>query len=233
MDETIGVLAAAIAFLGTHFALSHPLRKPIVDRIGERTFLGLYSLVAAITLGWLVLAYLAAPRQPLWWAVAEWVWALASLIMLAASILLVGSLFGNPALPKPGAAKAAPAEARGVFAITRHPMMWAFALWGVAHIAVFPTTANLILSGAVIVLALAGAALQDLKKMELQPEIWEEWEDRTSYWPYGAEAVDKSGFAATWPGWGVTIGGVLLWLVATWAHLPLAGMEAGLWHWVR
>lgn len=233
MDGTKWVLAAAIAFLGTHFALSHPLRKPIAGRIGERAFLGLYSLVAVVTLGWLVIAYRAAPRQELWWPIAEWVWAIASLVTLVASILLVGSLFGNPALPGPRAAKAAPVVARGVFAITRHPMMWAIALWGAAHIAVFPTSPNIILSGSIIVLALGGAALQDLKKLELQPEIWEAWEEETSFWPYGAEAVDKAGFAATWPGWGVTIGGVLLWLAATWAHLPLAGLEAGVWHWVR
>jgi uncharacterized membrane protein len=233
MDGTIWVLAAAVAFLGTHYALSHPLRKPIVDRIGEWAFFGLYSLVAALTLGWLVWAYLAAPAQALWWPVAEWLWGLASLITLAASILLVGSLIGNPAFPNPGAAKRAPAEVRGVFAITRHPMMWAFALWGVAHIAVYPTPANVILSGAIILLALGGAALQDLKKQELQPEIWEDWRDRTSYWPYGTEALDRTTFAETWPGWGVMIGGVLLWLAATWAHMPLAGMAAGVWQWVR
>jgi hypothetical protein len=38
------VTAAAAAFVGTHFLLSHPLRGGIVGRIGERGFLLAYSL---------------------------------------------------------------------------------------------------------------------------------------------------------------------------------------------
>ena len=26
-------------------------------------------------------------------------------------------------------------------------------------------------------------------------------------------------------------GGVAIWLAATWAHLPIAGVAAGVWHW--
>ncbi len=37
--------------------LSHPLRKSIVATVGEGAFPGIYSLIAAVTLGWLVLAY--------------------------------------------------------------------------------------------------------------------------------------------------------------------------------
>jgi hypothetical protein len=38
------VAAAAAAFVGTHFLLSHPLRKPIVDTVGSAAFLYLASL---------------------------------------------------------------------------------------------------------------------------------------------------------------------------------------------
>ena len=222
------VLAAAIAFLGTHFLLSHPLRAPIVGRIGEGAFLGLYSLVAAATLGWLVFAYRAVgPEQP-WWEVGDGLWALATIIMLVASVLLIGSLIGNPALPGP--VSAAPAEAKGVFAITRHPMMWSFALWGVAHILVFPTLANMIVAKAIILLALVGAALQDRKKEKLQPERWRGWEAKTSYWPFAAIASGRARFGGFRPhDWA---GGIVLWLAATWAHEPLAVIPAGIWRWI-
>jgi len=59
------VAAAAAAFVGTHFLLEHPLRKPIVDTVGSAAFLGIYSAVAAATLGWLALAYVAAPAGTL------------------------------------------------------------------------------------------------------------------------------------------------------------------------
>lgn len=228
------VLAAAIAFVGTHFLLSHPLRAPIAGRIGEGPFLGLYALVAAITLGWLAFAYRAVgPEQPLW-PVEDDHWIIATVLMLAASVFLIGSLLGNPALPNPGpnpgTPGALPDEARGVFAVTRHPMMWSFALWGVSHILVFPTPSNLILCGAIILLALVGAALQDRKKEALQPERWRAWEAKTSYWPYAAVVAGRARLGGYRPH--DIIGGLVLWLGATWAHTPLAGRPAGIWRWI-
>ena len=51
-------------------------------------------------------------------------------------------------------------------------MMWAFALWGICHIAVYPVAANIIVAAAIIILALVRAALQDRKKEALQPDTW-------------------------------------------------------------
>ena len=226
--ETGNVLAAAVAFVGSHFLLSHPLRTPVVRRIGEGGFQALYSVVAAITLLWLALAYKAAPATESLWPVGDGLWAIATAVMLVASILLMGSLIRNPALP--GAKPAAPGEARGVFAVTRHPMMWAFALWGLCHILVYPLAANIVVAIAIIVLALVGAMLQDRKKEQLQPETWPAWEARTSFWPFAAIAAGRARFggfgAHTW------LGGVIVWLAATWAHIPLAGWPAGIWRWI-
>jgi len=220
------LLAAALAFVGSHFLLSHPLRRAIVGRIGEGPFLGLYSLVAAATLAWLVIAYRATPEQPPLWPVGDALWAVGTVVMLIGSILFVGSLLGNPALPDPtGAARAVP-HARGVFTITRHPMMWGFALWGVVHIVVFPTPANIVLSVAIMILALVGAHLQDRKKARLQPDFWPAWQARTSYWPFAGPAR-IGGFRGH-----DLAGGVALWLAATWAHIPLAGWAAGIWRWI-
>lgn len=224
------VLIAATAFVGTHFLLSHPLRAPLVARMGEKGFLGLYSLVAAVTLIWTIIAYRAAPVTPMLWPVGDALWAVATVIMLVASILLLGSLVGNPAMPHPDGPTMVPANAKGVFAITRHPMMWAFALWGLAHIVVYPVTANIILSGAIILLSLVGAALQDRKKEQLTPAAWQHWESRTSYWPFAAILAGRARFGQF--GIHALAGGLLLWLVATWAHKPLAGWSAGIWRWL-
>lgn len=222
------ILAAAIAFVGTHFLLSHPLRAPVVGRIGERGFLVLYSLVAFATLIWLALAYRAAPPAPLLWPAGNALWAVASVVMLAASVLLMGSLIRNPALPM--AAAGAVPEARGVFAITRHPMMWAFALWGAAHILVYPDPSNIVVSVAIIVLALVGAAMQDRKKQALQPDFWRGWEARTSYWPFAAIGAGRARFGGF--GMHALAGGLVIWLAATWAHIPLSGWRAGIWYWL-
>lgn len=216
--------------MGSHFALSHPLRAPVVRAVGERGFLLLYSLVAFATLGWLAHAYQTAPAEPLWWGQGDLLWAVASVVMLAASVLLIGSLLGNPAFPSGGKPAVAPAEACGVYAVTRHPMMWAFALWAPVHVAVYPIAANAVLAGAIAVLALVGAALQDRKKQRLQPDVWPAWEARTSFIPFGAIVQGRArlgGFRAH-----DLAGGVVLWLAATWAHGPLAGWAAGIWRWI-
>lgn len=224
------VLAATVAFVGTHFVMSHPLRAPLVGVLGERGFMGIYSLVSLVTLGWVVFAYRAAPPTAALWSVGDATWALVTIVMLIASVLLMGSLIGNPALPDPGGKPAAPAAARGVFAITRHPMMWAFALWGLCHIAVYPMAANIIVAAGIVVLALVGAALQDRKKERLQSETWPAWEAKTSYWPFAAIASRRARFGGFRPhDW---LGGIVIWLVATWAHLPIAGWAAGIWRWI-
>ena len=231
MTGIVWVLAAAAAFVGSHFLLSHPLRRPIVKTVGEGAFLGVYSVVAAVTLIWLVLAYRSAGPTALLWPVGDGLWAGATVVMLLASILLTGSLVGNPALPTGGAPGKLPKEARGVFAITRHPMMWAFALWGLSHIAVYPMMRNVIVAVAIIVLALVGAALQDRKKEGLAPDLWPAWEAKTSYWPFAAVATGRarlSGF-----GLPALVGGLAIWLAATWAHIPLSGWAAGVWRWVH
>jgi uncharacterized membrane protein len=220
---------AALTFAGSHLLLSHPLRAPLVARIGEQLFLGVYSLVAAGALVWLVLAYAAVPPSPPLWSASDGVWIGATLVMLLASVLLAGSLFGNPALPGP-ATGALPGRARGVFAITRHPMNWSFTLWGLCHIAVFPVAANAILCGMIIALALVGSALQDAKKRALQGERWIAWEAKTSFWPFAAILSGQASLAGF--GWLAPVLGVLIWLIATWAHSPIAGVAAGVWRWI-
>ncbi|MFM9827387.1 MAG: NnrU family protein [Sphingomonas sp.] len=227
MDGTMMVAVAAASFVGTHFLMSHPLRAPLVKALGNGGFMVAYSLVAFATLGWMAQVYKAAPATAPLWAVGDGLWAFATLIMLVASILLMGSLIGNPALPGP--VTDAPKEARGAFAITRHPMMWAMALWGVAHILVFPVVANIYLSVAIIVLALVGAALQDKKKESLQTERWRAWESRTGFWPFAAIAAGKARFGGFRPH--DLAGGLVIWLVATWGHMPAAGVAAGIWRW--
>ena len=226
------LILAAIAFVGTHFLLSHPLRAPIVGRIGAGPFLGLYSLVALATFIWMALAYRAAPPQNIAWTVGEIGWAVATVAMWLASVLLVGSLIGNPAAPDPTGVKRPPAEARGVYAITRHPMMWAFMIWGVVHILIWPTPANSIVAGAVVILALFGSLAQDRKKQQLMGADWAAWEACTSWIPFVALAGGRARWSDAIPGIGVLLGGTALWLAASWAHMPWAGVPAGIWMWL-
>jgi len=220
----LGMLAlASAAFVGTHFLMSHPLRAGMASKLGEKGFAGIYSLVSLLTFGWMIWAYPAATAEAPapYWDAGRGGYAFATLLMWLGSVLFVGSLRRNPALPRPGKTIERIDEPNGVFAITRHPMMWGFALWAATHAIVNPTAASLILCFAIAFLALVGAALQDGKKDRLMGEVWREWRSKTSFFPYGRGLKSADGFAL--------LLGTILWLAATWAHGALGGMPAGVW----
>lgn len=232
IDGNAGLAMASALFVGSHFLLSHPLRDPMVKRFGERGFQGIYSLIAIALFVWMVFAFRAAPASVPLWTAGDSLWAVASLLMLVGTILFLGSLLGNPALPAPGAAKFALQPARGVFAITRHPMMWGFALWAMVHIIVMPTNANIILCGALLFLALAGSAGQDIKKARLMGGAWNDWRNRTSFVPFAGLLAGRIKWADAVPRPHAFAGGLIVWLLATWAHGALGYMPAGLWRWI-
>ena len=220
------LLSAAIVFVGSHVILSQSLRRPLVGLLGQAGFMAVYSIVAVVTLGWAVFAFGAAPRGPYAWEpYSLWAWIAAMALTYLALLLFVGSLSGNPAAPSPRAAElAASKQPAGVFAVTRHPMMWGIAIWAFSHILLVPEPRTLFLLGALIVLALGGSAMQDHKKQQQLGEAWTGWQARTSYLPR------LSGFASVPPvKWLIALA---LWLAINWLHLPLGGVAAGLWRWV-
>lgn len=220
------LIAANITFIGGHFALSHPLRRALAGLLGEKAFLALYSLVQIAVLVWIVLAFQAVGPggATLWNGQSTALWIIASLLTILALALLMGSLKGNPALPATNPEVVANAKPYGVFAITRHPMMWGIALWAFAHILVAPNARTTITAGSMAVLALLGAHLQDRKKAVLLGQAWNGWKSRTNFAPRWRR-LGEIGFGA----WALAI---LAWLVLTWAHIPLAWVPAGIWRWV-
>lgn len=224
--QLVALIAASVAFVGLHFVMSHPLRAGMIRSLGENGFMGVYSLLTTAAFVWIVLAFRAIPAgaQPLWNGTGTAMWAFAGVLTLVAMTLLLGSLHGNPALPQVGAQTVSAARAEGVYAVTRHPMMWGVALWALAHSLVAPTPRVLVLMTGMAVLALLGAHLQDRKKGALLGEAWAGWEAKTSYWPRltGLARVSPALWAAS----------TAAWLAATWGHQPAIHITAGLWRWL-
>ncbi|MFL6720565.1 MAG: NnrU family protein [Sphingomonas sp.] len=218
MTPQEGLLLSSLAFVGTHFLLSHPLRQPLVRRLGAGPFQGIYSLVALITFGLTIYFYRTIGREPPLWSIGDGGWLVASLLMWLGSILFVGSFAGNPALP--GARLERGAEPAGVFAITRHPMMWGFAIWAAVHLAVVAMPKALVLDGAILFLAIAGSVGQDAKKRKLMGERFHEWALKTAFLPFAR--------GVAYPGTLALVGGTLLFFAATWLH-PI---PAGFWRWI-
>lgn len=167
----IALAAASLALVGTHFALSHPLRAPLVTTLGSGGFMVVYNAVAVACIVWMWLAFGDAPPADLGGS-GQAGWIVATLMTLPALALFLGSLTGNPAFPAPGADKLAARDPSGVFAVTRHPMMWGFALWALSHLILWWSWRAIIVALAILVLALVGAHLQDRKKRALMGEAW-------------------------------------------------------------
>ena len=213
---------ATLAFVGSHLAFSHPLRVRLLVLLGEQVFLLLYSAVAIVTLGWMILAWRAVSNSVALWVAPDWAWWAGSGVMLLACILLVGAFFRNPAFPRPGAKPQAPRPASGVFAATRHPMNMAFTLWALVHIALWGSPRNLIVAGGILVLALVGSIGQDGKKLDVVGEPWRMWMERTSFVPFAALLTGRAKWRGLLEAWPALLLGTLLWLAITWFHAPEA-----------
>ena len=63
------MLCVAVLFVGAHLGISSTgLRKTLVSALGERGYLGVFSLLAFATLGLLIWAYGEVPRHQYLWA---------------------------------------------------------------------------------------------------------------------------------------------------------------------
>lgn len=218
------LILATVAFVGSHFLMSHPMRDNLVDRLGASGFLLAYSVVSLALFYWAIAELQSAPKDAAYWLVGDIIWAVASALTLLAAVLFAGSLVRNPSLP--GASdNLAAQKPTGVFKVTRHPMMWGFALWGIAHLLIAPRTDNFIFIGGIIFLALVGAKAQERKKARLIGVGWGTWLRQTRYFPQIA-ALGKIG-PVPW------VAGTLLWAVATWAHTLFGAYEAGVFRWIN
>jgi len=218
VNQMIALALAAGSFVGTHFLLSHPLRRPLVERMSEGPFRGIYTLVSFATFGLTIWAYRSMGRQQPLWSVGEAGWIVATLLMWLGAILFAGSFIGNPALP--GTRGPRGRTASGVMAITRHPMMWGFAIWAVVHMMMVATPKALVFDFAILFLALVGSMMQDRKKQALLGEDWHDWSAQTAFFPFARGLRNPGLFAfAT---------GTALFLIATWLH----PFPVGLWHWL-
>lgn len=223
MNALVTLELASAAFVGTHLLMSHPLRPALVGVLGERGFTLVYSIISFALLYAMTRFYgpATAEAPDALWDAGQGGWIAATVLMWIGSILFVGSLRRNPAFPNPGKPVTHIGAAKGVFAITRHPMMWGLAIWALVHAIVLPTLASLTVSATIAFLALVGAAGQDRKKARLVGEPWRDWMRRTSFVPFGRGVASPGAFAL--------IGGTLLWLAATWAHGALGYRTAGIW----
>ena len=189
------LLAATVVFLLTHFVPSTPLRAVLVKALGEWPYRGLYSVVALAALAWMISAYAEAPHQPLWTGLRY----LPVVVMPFSFVLLACGYWRNPTMV--GADKLLKSDnpARGMIRITRHPIMWGFILWAVAHLLARGDTKSLVFFGAFLLLASLGTILLDKRKARI--EGWPRFAAVTSNIPLVAIAQGRNRIVWREIGW--------------------------------
>ncbi|MGQ0662313.1 MAG: NnrU family protein [Pseudomonadota bacterium] len=225
MSGFADLAAAALAFVGSHFALSAPLpRTWLAGRLGERAFVGLYSAVALAAFAWLGIAYGRAPTVELW-APPAWIRGLPVIVMpLAALLLVCGTTQYNPTAVVRGFDPRAADPAPGILKVTRHPIMWAIGLWGLAHLPANGDIASVILFGSLAVLALLGTLAIDAKRRVRDPQGFARLAAATSNLPFVALATGRAGLRPVDIGWW-RVGLTALVYVGLWAAHPwIAGV---------
>lgn len=218
MDPMAQLLVATLAFVVTHFVSSTSLRGAVAGAIGETAWTGVYSLVAFATIGWMAWAYGQAPFRPLWPGLRL----VPLLVMPVALVLLAGGLLGrNPTAVRQERALKASEPARGMIRVTRHPVMWAIALWAAAHLLARGDVASIVFFGGLLVVALLGTVLIDARKRAAFGSDWRRFAAVTSNLPFGAIVAGRNRLAAGEIGWRVAAVAAAAYVALIAAH-PLA-----------
>src|SRR5271166_5591699 len=219
------LIVAALIWLGIHFGIAGTrLRDGLVAGIGEAPFRGLFSLLSILAIVFLVRAWSAAPTTPLWDAPAWLRWLLIA-VMLVAFVLFVASVSQrNPTMISGEAAMAQPP--RGIQRITRHPMLWSFALWAAVHIIGNGDSAAILFFGAFLVTALAGMPSIDAKLARRNPASWRTLAAQTSIVPFAAIAQGRNRLAASEISWFVPALATVAWIALIIVHPYVFGVSA-------
>jgi uncharacterized membrane protein len=222
------VLYAAIVFLAIHLLPGTPLRGQAVRAIGEGPYRGLFSLLSVITLAWLAWAYSVASEASTeqLWPQAPWTRWVPLIVMPFALILFVAALTTrNPSMVGMERAVDPQFAITGILTVTRHPLLWSFALWSLAHIPSNGDRASLWLFGSLALLALAGMAIIDRRKGEEIGPAWGPILMRTSALPFVAALQGRT--KIDWRGIGLwrPILGLFLYALILGGHRHVFGVS--------
>ncbi|HEY0181656.1 MAG TPA: NnrU family protein [Rhodopila sp.] len=215
------LIVAALVWIAIHLGLAgSSLRDRVAGYIGEVRFRGLFSVLSILALLFLIQAWNAAPSN-LWWFAPDWLRWVLVFAMLPAFILFVASVRGgNPTMIGSENAVQPP---RGMIRITRHPMLWSFAIWAAVHIIGNGDSAAIVFFGSFLVTALAGMPSIDGKLARRDPDTWQALSATTSILPFAAVAQGRNRLVLNEIGWRIPAIAIVAWALILVAHPWLFG----------
>lgn len=218
------LILAALFWVGVHVGIAGTaVRGRFAGRLGDNGFRGAFSLLSLLAISLLVITWKSAPFVPLWRLPTAGNWLIVA-VMLAAFVLFAGSVL-TPNATSVGQEKALGREATGIFRVTRHPMLWSFALWGVCHIVSNGNVAATLFFGAFALTAVLGMPSIDAKIAAREPARFAAYARVTSIIPFVAIAAGRNRFV---PGelWRPVLIGIVAWALLLYLHPYIFGVPA-------
>lgn len=165
----IQFLLALACFVALHSIPAIPaFRQALVARLGRRAYLTVYSLVSLLALAWVFHAAFQLDYAELWSPQPWHAWVTLIVSPIALFLLFAGLLSPNPASislrgrGKPGA----------ITTITRHPVLWGFALWALGHLVANGDLRSLMLFGGFALFSAFGIIMAERRSKRL----WGQWQ---------------------------------------------------------
>ncbi len=221
MSTALLLAALWIAFAVSHMALSSQSWRPrLVTALGERAFQGLYSLVALGIFVPLVAIYFGnkhtGPYLGTLAGVPGMRWLMYVGMAAAFAMLVAGLARPSPAAIAPGAT-----EVRGIYHVTRHPVLMSFGLYGILHLCVVAVHATeLAFFAGFPLFVWIGTRHQDQRKLASGGEAFRRFHDATPFTPFSRPAGVLSALREQ----PIPIAlGVVLTIAVRWFHPALFG----------
>jgi uncharacterized membrane protein len=181
------ILAFALFFLSHIIPVRPTIREWLIRHIGKAFYLAAYSVLSIILFVWLIVAVGRAPYLALW-PFAPWQLWIPNVAMLFVCLLLAfGMAVPNPlSIASRNDATFDP-DHPGIVGVTRHPVLWAAALWAIAHIVPNGDLAHVLLFGLFSAFSIVGMLAIDARKQRmLGAAKWHHLSHHTSLVPLAA-----------------------------------------------
>jgi uncharacterized membrane protein len=172
----------------------------------------------------LIASYHDIPTE--FWEAPRWLRWFFVFLMLPAFIMFVASI-ATPSGTSLSGDMARPV--RGIHRITRHPMLWAFAIWAAVHMICEADTNAFVFFGTFVVTALAGMFSIDRKLARREPGAWAQLAATTSILPFLAILQGRNQLVIDEIGLPALIGGPAAWLGVLALHKMLFGASPMPW----
>ncbi|NHF73052.1 NnrU family protein [Paracoccus xiamenensis] len=217
------LILAFTAFLAAHVIPMRPaLKSALIARLGRTGYIAAFSLLSLGLLYWLLMAAGRAPFIEIW-PQAQWQRWLANLAMPVAISLVVFAVgVANP-FSFGGKVAGFDPDRPGIIGLTRHPLMWAFAIWAGAHLLANGDLAHVVLFGPLLIFALSGIWGAEARARRTLPDF-DRLAAHSSLWPGGA-LISGRWRPRGWPSLLRLLVAGLVWAGLLHLHVPLIGLS--------